>query len=407
MGVRAEQMAVSPAGNSTQRAYLDYNATAPLLAEAREALCAAADLAGNASSIHAEGRQARSTIEAARSEVAAMCGVPAEHVTFTSGGTEAANMALLPDATVGGRRQRFDVLLAGAGEHPCVLEGHGFAADAVRSLRLTADGVLDLDDLAVAVAAAQKAGQSFMLALQAANNETGVIQPVREAAALVRAAGGISVCDGVQAAGRIDCGVESLGADLFFCSAHKLGGPKGAGALIRLNPEIDVARALVRGGGQERGRRAGTENVAAIAGFGAAVRVGLERLAGERERLAGLRDAFERGLAAQAPGAVVFGGGAPRLANTCAFAIPGVAAETLLIGLDLEGVSVSSGSACSSGKVRQSHVLDAMGIAPNLAGGAIRASLGHQSRRSDVDRLLAGLEKCLSKVRMRRTNTAA
>lgn len=386
---------------SPQRIYLDYNATAPLLPAARDAMVEAMSLPGNASSIHAEGRAARQAVESARAAVAALMGVRPRDVTFTSGGTEAGNLVLTPSLTDSGAP--LTKLFICAGEHACVLQGHRFPEASVSIVPLAADGRIDLAALAAMLADAQ--GERVLLALQAANNETGVIQPVAEAAALVHAAGGLVVCDAVQAAGRID--LRGLGADALFMSAHKIGGPKGAGALAFANIRLHISHALLRGGGQEKGLRAGTENIAAIAGFGAGARIAAENREAEAMRLAALRDRLEARVAEAFPDAVFFGQGAPRLAQTSAFAIPGVAAETLLIALDLGGIAASSGSACSSGKVQPSHVLRAMGVAPDLAKGALRISLGAGTQAGDIDAFCELLGKSVRNIRSRSVKTAA
>jgi cysteine desulfurase len=374
-----------------ERAYLDYNATAPLRPEARAAIAAAFDLAGNPSSIHAEGRAARAAVEDARRNVAELAGVGPRGVVFTSGGTEAANLALTPTGTA-------IRLIASAGEHVCVLSGHRFAPNAATSAPLRADGRIDL----AALEAALDCGGPAMLALQGANNETGVVQPVAEAAALVHARGGIVVCDAVQLAGRTRLDAQALGADFLILSAHKFGGPKGAGALIATSPELRPGLSLLRGGGQERGARAGTENVAGIAGFGAAALAAGAEAEGEAVRLAALRDRLEARIFAAAPDAVVFGAGASRLPNTTCFAIPGIAAATLLMRLDLAGVAASSGSACSSGKVARSHVLTAMGVVSELAAGAIRLSLGWASREADIELFGEAFAPAVAALRKRR-----
>jgi len=364
------------------RSYLDFNATAPLRPEARAACVAALDLPGNPSSIHAEGRAARLAIEAARAAVAALVGASARGVTFTSSGTEAANLVLTPAISSPGRPGPLGRLIISAGEHPCVLKGHRFGPDQVEIAPLHADGRVDLAALEGILGRAG-AGPA-MLALQGANNETGVLQPVAEAAAMVHAAGGVVVCDAVQLAGRSPCQLGALGSDFLILSAHKLGGPKGAGALISAGSDALTLPPLLRGGGQERGLRAGTENVAAIAGFGAAAQAASADFAGEAARLSALREALATEVLRTAPDASVFGAAAERLPNTLCFAVPGVSAATLVIALDLAGVAVSSGAACSSGKVTRSHVLDAMGVAPALAAGAIRLSLGWSSSQADV-----------------------
>ena len=385
------------------RAYLDHNASSPLRPAARRVMLAALDLAGNPSSVHAEGRAARNLIETARTEVAALAGAAPKNVVFTSGATEALNLALTPDLQrAGAAASGCDVLLIAGGEHACVNDGHRFPAGAVDVLALASTGQLDLAALDAALA--RHAGRRVMLALQAANNETGVVQPVAEAAARVHASGGILVCDAVQAAGRIEARLAALGADVLVLSSHKLGGPKGAGALCFASDEYHMRRALVRGGGQERGWRAGTENVAAIAGFGAAAAAAATD---EAQRLAAWRDELEDDVRRMAPEAVFFGVEAERLPNTSCFAVPGVEAQTLLMSLDVDGVAVSSGSACSSGKVKPSHVLAAMGVGPDLAKGAIRLSLGWNSRAEDLDAFLRAFEKSIGTIRARRVKPAA
>jgi cysteine desulfurase len=384
-----------------KRSYLDYNATAPMRLEARRACVAAFDQIGNPSSVHGEGRDARAIIEEARAAVAELAGVSRRGVTFTAGGTEAANLALTP-AIAGRGRAPLIRLVASAGEHSCVLKGHRFAPPAFELAPLRDDGRIDLDGLTRSI---QRSGGPIMLALQGANNETGIIQPVAEAAALVHAAGGVVVCDAVQLAGRASSAAAALGADFLILSAHKIGGPKGAGALIAASPDIGVAEPLVRGGGQERNIRAGTENVAGIAGFGAAARAALAELAHEPARLAKLRDGLAAHVVAAAPDAVIFGAEVDRLPNTLCFAVPGIGAETLVIALDLAGIAASSGAACSSGKVARSHVLDAMRVDPALGAGAIRLSLGWSSDEADVAHFGEAFAQIAS--RMRRGRHAA
>jgi cysteine desulfurase len=384
-----------------KRSYLDYNATTPMRLEARRACVATFDQIGNPSSVHGEGRKARAVIEEARAAVAGLAGVSARGVTFTASGTEAANLVLTP-AIAGRGRAPLTRLIVSAGEHSCVLKGHRFAPSAFELAPLRDDGRIDLDRLEQSL---QRSGGPIMLALQGANNETGIIQPVAEAAALVHAAGGIVVCDAVQLAGRAPSAAAALGADFLILSAHKIGGPKGAGALVAASHDIGVAEPLVRGGGQERGLRAGTENVAGIAGFGAAAGAALAELAHEPARLEKLRDGLAAHVVAAAPDAVIFGAGVDRLPNTLCFAVPGIAAETLVIALDLAGIAVSSGAACSSGKVARSHVLDAMRVDPALGAGAIRLSLGWSSDEADVAHFGEAFAEIAS--RMRRGRHAA
>ena len=379
-----------------ERIYLDYNATAPLRPQARDAMVQALDLPGNPSSVHGEGRAARRMIDEARGQVATALGADPRYVTFTSGGTEAANLVLSPSLRDGAGR--VTDLIVSAGEHPCVLEGHRFSAERVHRASVDAQGRLDLAALEALLA---RVGGRVLLALQAANNETGVIQPVAEAAALAHAAGGLLACDAVQALGRMEAGLVALGADAVFVSAHKIGGPKGVGALAFARGDLHIEEALIRGGGQERGMRSGTENPAAIAGFGAAAAVSSPD-GREIARLAKLRDGFEAALAQVFAEVAIFGASAPRLPNTSCFALPGLQAETLLIALDLAGFAVSSGSACSSGKVRPSHVLEAMGVEAGLSKCALRVSLGYATRESDVERFCETFQKTVWTIRERR-----
>jgi cysteine desulfurase len=363
----------------TERVYLDWNATAPLRPEARAAMLAALDMCGNASSVHAEGRAARRLIEEARERVAALVDAKPRNVVFTSGGTEANMMALSP--LTGGRPN--DRLLVSAIEHPSVLAGGRFAPQAVATIAVDRHGRIDLNALREHVGDLRATGSRALVSLMLANNETGVIQPVAEAATLVHEAGFLLHVDAVQAAGRIPIDIKALGADLVTISAHKIGGPKGVGALIRREEDLHI-EPLIRGGGQERGARAGTENVAAIAGFGAAAAAAAENLPQERAVMADLRARLEAGLKVVSPAAVIFGVTVERLPNTTLFAVPGMKAETAVIAFDLEGVAVSSGAACSSGKVADSHVLAAMGIESHLARGAVRVSLGPGTTESDL-----------------------
>jgi cysteine desulfurase len=392
---------IAAAARPQNRVYLDYNATAPLRAEAREAALAAMETTGNPSSVHAEGRAARRIVEDARNQVARLAGISSRCVTFVSGGTEAANAALNPLFGGGPNAAPLERLIVSAGEHPCVLSGHRFPAAEVAPLR--PDGRVDLDWLD---AACRRPGRA-LVALQGANNETGVIQPVAEAAALVHAAGGFLFCDAVQMAGRMASDVATLGPDALMLSAHKMGGLKGAGALVMSREGLSLGAPFMRGGGQERGARAGTESVAAIAAFGAAARESLAGLNSEPARLTGLRDRLALAVRLVAADAAIFGETAPRLPNTVCFAVPGVEAATLMIALDLAGVAVSSGSACSSGKVTPSHVLAAMGVTPELARGAIRLSLGFASSEADVDRFAHAFASVIARMRAPRRGALA
>ena len=352
--------------------YLDHNASAPLLAEAREAMVAALAVVGNASSVHGFGRRARRMIDEARAKVAALVGAPAEAVIFTSGGTEANNLALANP-----ERRR---VLVGAIEHDSVLRA---APDAER-IPVSRDGVLDLAALDAMLA--RELGRPALVSAMLANNETGVIQPVAEAAAIARRHGALLHCDAVQAAGKIPIDVGGLGANYLSLSAHKLGGPSGVGALVALGgapPEP-----MLRGGGQESWRRAGTENLAGIAGFGAAAGIAARDLDKAAE-IGALRDEIERSVLDIAPDAPIYGSKAKRLANTACIGMPMVKGETQVIAFDLAGIAVSAGAACSSGKVAPSAVLQAMGAGKDRAAEAIRVSLGRGNGPDDVDRFVA------------------
>ncbi len=351
--------------------YLDYNATAPLRPEARAAIDAALGIDGNPSSVHGFGRRARRAVEDARERVAALVGATPAQVVFTSGGTEANNLAL-----TGSGRAR---VIVSSVEHDSVLRA---APEAARA-PVDGDGVADLDALSARLAGD---GPPALLSLMLANNETGIIQPVRQAAELAHSHGALLHCDAVQAAGKIPVDAAALGADLLTLSAHKLGGPTGVGALI-VADGIELAP-LLAGGGQERRRRAGTENLPGIAGFGAAAEAAVAGL-DAYDGIAALRDGLEARAVAAVPGARVFGAGVSRLANTSCLAMPGTAAETQVMALDLAGIAVSAGSACSSGKVEASHVLLAMGAGEEAAGTAIRVSLGPATTSADVDRFVA------------------
>jgi cysteine desulfurase len=354
----------------SRTAYLDWNATAPVRPEVAAAMTEALARCGNPSSVHRAGRAARAALETARTQVAALAGAVPNTIVFTSGGTEANQLALRGLAD---RRAMISAI-----EHDSVRQA---VADAV-SIPVAPEGVVDLDALERLLAAERRPA---LVSLMLANNETGVLQPVADAARLAHAHGALLHCDAVQAAGKVPLDVAALGADLVTLSAHKLGGPPGVGALV-LAADVPLA-ARQTGGGQERGRRAGTENLPGIVGFGVACALAARGLDGYAE-VAALRDMAERRLVAMAPDAAVYGADAARLPNTLAIAMPGVSAPTQVMALDLAGVMVSAGAACSSGKLRRSHVLDAMGVAPAAADCAIRVSLGWSTTAADIDRLV-------------------
>jgi len=370
-----------------ERAYFDWNATAPLRPEASRAMQEALALPGNPSSVHAEGRAARYLIEHAREDVARLVGARPADVIFTSSGTEANMLALTPAIEIAAEKRPRDKLLMSAIEHSSVRAGGRFPRQAIADIAADAEGRVNLAALADALSRASRPLVSIMLA----NNETGIVQPIAEAAALTHAANGLLHIDAVQAAGRIACDMTALGADLLTLSAHKIGGAKGVGALVRASEAIHFADPLIRGGGQERGMRAGTENVAGIAAFGAAA--AHRQLTDEAAHMLALRTELEEGLRAISPQVVIFGAAVERLPNTTLFALENVKAETAIIALDLEGVAVSSGAACSSGKVQPSHVLAAMGVSPPLTRGAVRVSLGWTTTKADVERFLNAWRK--------------
>ncbi len=358
---------------SAQRTYFDWNASAPLRPEAREAMVATMDAAGNPSSVHTEGRHARDLVETAREQVAVLVGANPAEVVFTSGATEANAWAL------GG----WDTIFLSGIEHESVRAPAKISGARLVDIPAGPEGRARIDALA---RFEMDALGRAVVTLQMANNETGILQPVTEAVSFARQHGLSVHTDATQAAGRVPIDFVDLGVDLLSLSSHKLGGPKGVGALV-IRDGVTIAP-LIAGGGQERRRRAGTENVAAIVGFGAAASLALNDLETVGD-LAARRDAIERGLIELVPECVVIGQSSPRIANTLCIAWPGKSAETMVIKLDLEGVAVSAGSACSSGKVGSSHVLEAMGLAADMAKSAIRVSLGPTTSDRDIQRLLA------------------
>lgn len=396
------------------RAYLDHNATTPVRPEVADAIVRALLLPGNPSSVHGEGRAARAAMAQAREQVAALVGAKPANVVFTSGGTEAAVTVLSPALTdCGGGRECIgtpaSLLLHGATEHSCVREGHRFPAGAAEAIPVDASGLVQLGWLEARLErlAAEQPGARALVSLHLANNETGVVQPVADVAALAKRFGALVHTDAVQAAGKIAIDIESLGVDVLTVSAHKFGGPKGVGAIVFRTGALELADKPLRGGGQERGWRAGTENVPGIVGCGVAAERAGAALATECARLSGLRDRLETGIMQLAPGTVIFGRAAPRLPNTSAFATPGVSAETMLIRLDLAGIALSSGSACSSGKVKRSHVLAAMAVDPVMSAGALRVSLGWTTSGAEIDQFLAAYATMVGATKNREAQAAA
>jgi len=370
------------------RIYADYNATAPLRPEAKAAILRAMDLTGNPSSVHGEGRKARALVEGAREAVASAIGACRDDVAFTSGGTEAVGTPIRGALNATGDA----VLVASAIEH-----------DAVTSLvtgkevwPVSASGVVDLGWLETTVTKLKQQGYRPLVSLMLVNNETGVIQPVAEAAELVHRAGGLIHCDAIQALGKINVSIVDLDVDYLSLSAHKLGGPQGMGAFY-VKPGAPF-RAVQTGGGQEFGRRAGTENVAGIAGFGAAVEAALAGMS-QYEGLRSARDAMEAQLKRAVPDLAVHGEAAARVAGVSCVGVEGLPSETQVMGLDLAGFAVSAGSACSSGKVKPSRVLTAMGLSDTAARSAIRASFGWASKAEDFEALARAWLKMAARAR--------
>ncbi|HEV2898731.1 MAG TPA: cysteine desulfurase family protein [Pseudaminobacter sp.] len=383
------------------RAYLDYNASAPLLPEARAAMLAALDVTANPSSVHSEGRAARKIVEEARRNIAALVNAKAEHVVFTSGATEAAATLLSPDWRMGRGAVRMSRLYVCEADHPCLLAGGSFVPERVTWIGVDAQGVMDLAALKAALESHDRNEGLPLIAVHAANNETGVVQPFGRIAAVVKAAGGVLVLDAVQAAGRIPLDITAGCADFLILSSHKIGGPKGEGAIIGAS-DLMMPKPLIAGGGQEKGHRAGTENLPGIAGFGTAARHAMENL-GRIDAVRAMRDGIEDLVLAAAPDAQIFGRTTERLANTVFFAIPGIKAETAQIAFDLAGVALSAGSACSSGRVGPSHVLKAMGYADTE--GALRVSVGQATTEAEIERFAAALSDLLAR-RAGRTKAA-
>ena len=375
------------------RAYLDYNASTPLLPEARAAMLAALDVTANPSSVHSEGRAAHRIVEEARREVAALVNAKPEHVVFTSGATEAAATLLSPEWQVGRGAIRMSRLYVCEADHPCLLAGGSFAPDRVTRIGVDAQGVIDLAALKAALDGHDRNEGLPLVAVHATNNETGVVQPIARIAALVKAAGGVLALDAVQAAGRIPLDIAAGCADFLILSSHKIGGPKGVGAFVGAS-DLMMPKPLISGGGQEKGHRAGTENLPGIAGFGAAAQQAADNL-GRINAIRAMRDGIENAILSVAPDAQIFGRTTERLANTVFFAIPGIKAETAQIAFDLAGVALSAGSACSSGKVGPSHVLKAMGYADTE--GAVRVSIGHGTTDAEIQRFAAALSDLLAR----------
>jgi cysteine desulfurase len=376
-----------------ERAYLDHNATTPLRLAAAEAMTRAFDLVGNPSSIHTEGRAARATMDRARTQIAATVGGETNNVIFTSGATEALNTLLRPSPAIASHSgaKQTNRLLVLATEHSAALAGGAFAPDAIETIPVDADGLIELAHLEQRLTelAAASGFAPVTVAVQLANSETGVIQPVRAISQITDRFGALMVCDAVAAFGKVPVNLADLNTDAIVISAHKFGGPKGVGAIILNGGTLQIQQPLLCGGGQEMRRRSGTENVSGIVAMGVAASEAVAHIRGEAERITALRESLLEGFRATRPDLVVFGENAPGVPNTLNIGVPGLKSETAVIAFDLAGVAISSGSACSSGKVKRSHVLDAMGISRELAESALRFSLGWTTTQADIDKAIA------------------
>ena len=396
-----------------ERIYLDYNASAPLLEPVKAAMIEAFDVFGNGSSVHSQGRKVHGRIETAREQVAKMVGARGQDVIFTSGGTEANNLALTPSLFPKDLQSQARLYVS-AIEHPSILNGMRFEKDQITVIPVTREGVVDVEWLRNKLLNSEDAPEELnknephkkhikpiLVSVMAANNETGIIQPIAEIADIVHEAGGLLHSDCVQVLGKMPLILPMTNADLISVSAHKIGGPQGVGALILRDASVVLREPHVAGGGQELKRRGGTENMAGIVGFGVACEVVNETQAAEQGRIKDLRDLLEVGLLDISPDAVVFGKDVQRLGNVCCFAVPGFSAETQVIQLDLMNISLSSGSACSSGKVDHSHVLKAMAVKETISHAALRVSLGPQSSLDDVNGFLKAWESIYTRAKKR------
>lgn len=384
------------------RIYLDHNAGSPLRSQVKQAVVDALDLAANGSSIYQEGRKAKGMIERARQNVAELvCAAPGG-VTFTGGGSEANATALQPIIMEKGKPRIINRLLVAAAEHDSVLKGGRFLPEQIEIIPVDADGIVNLTWISDRLAKVQEDDECALVAVMLANNETGVIQPVEAVGKIVANSDCYFLCDAVQGPGKLTVDINKIGAHFLTLSAHKIGGPQGVGAIVR-RTEAYAFQPLIRGGGQENHGRAGTENIVGIHGFGVAAQILSQKASSEIERVLNLRNAMERNLNS----VTVLGEAVERLANTSCIAVPGLTAETMLISLDLQGFAVSSGSACSSGKVGISHVLAAMGVDPAIARGAIRISLGWNTTEEDVTQFTEAFNKMTAALSPKQQETAA
>lgn len=382
------------------RVYLDHNASSPLRPQVKEALVEAMEKAANASSVYEEGRKAKGLIEHARELVAQLVKADSKAVTFTGGGSEANATVLQPNMSVKGKPVLLDRLFVSSVEHDSIVKGGRFAAEKIEKIPVDTNGLIDLLWLETRLKELSDISETALVAVMLANNETGVLQPASQVGALVAKHGGYFLCDAVQAPGKISIDINSIGAHFLTLSAHKIGGPQGVGAIVRQS-DAYAFQPLIRGGGQEAYGRAGTENIMGIHGFGVAAE--LADNDDKSDRLATMRDALEEGL----EGVTIVGNSGPRLPNTSCIAYPGVPAETMLISMDLQGFAISSGSACSSGKVGVSHVLTAMGLDENIARSALRVSLGWNTEEEHIKEFVKAFNQMTKALSPKLEDTAA
>lgn len=382
------------------RVYLDHNASSPMRPQVKEALVEAMEKAANASSIYEEGRKAKGLVEHARELVAQLVKADSKAVTFTGGGSEANATVLQPNMSVEGKPVLLDRLFVSSVEHDSIVKGGRFAAEKIEKIPVDTNGLIDLRWLETRLKELSDIGETALVAVMLANNETGILQPASQVGALVAKHGGYFLCDAVQAPGKISIDINSIGAHFLTLSAHKIGGPQGVGAIVRQS-ESYAFQPLIRGGGQEAYGRAGTENIMGIHGFGVAAELAAND--DKSNRLATMRDALEEGL----EGVTIIGNSGPRLPNTSCIAYPGVPAETMLISMDLQGFAISSGSACSSGKVGISHVLTAMGLDENIARSALRVSLGWNTEEEHIKEFVKAFNQMTKALSPKLEDTAA
>ncbi|MEP0520914.1 MAG: cysteine desulfurase family protein [Hyphomicrobiales bacterium] len=382
------------------RVYLDHNASSPLRPQVKKAMVDAMEMAANASSVYEEGRKAKGVIERARELVAQLVGADSKAVTFTGGGSEANATVLQPMINAKGKPLVLDRLLVSSVEHDSVIKGGRFSPERVEKIPVDADGLINLGWLGTRLHQIAEADETVLVAVMLANNETGILQPVVRVGALVAEHGGYFLCDAVQAPGKLAVDINEIGAHFLTLSAHKIGGPQGVGAIVRQSDAYSF-QPLIRGGGQEAYGRAGTENIVGIHGFGVAAELATQDVTSDK--LIAMRDELE----AELEGAIIIGREVPRLPNTSCIAIPGIPAETMLISLDLQGFALSSGSACSSGKVGVSHVLTAMGLEENIARSALRISLGWNTQATQIKQFVKAFNQMTKALSPNHGETAA